>query len=109
LPYDDGYEDRYARADTRRAIGDCVVRGIGVAGIGIRSSTEPHVLEDVWSDASFRVIGHSDDIRRHLHALSQGALSMTRSNGRRRDLLTEQHHAQLRSHTARHSATNTYI
>lgn len=41
LPYDDGYEDRYARAEARQAIKEAVLHGIGVAGIGIRSSTEP--------------------------------------------------------------------
>jgi nitric oxide reductase NorD protein len=108
LPYDDGYEDRYARADARQAIQEAVRRGIGVAGIGIRSSTEPEVLEDVWSDASFRVIGQSEDIRRHLRGLLINALSATRSNGRRRELLTEEHHAHLRSHAARRGAMNTY-
>jgi nitric oxide reductase NorD protein len=109
LPYDDGYEDRYARADARQAIQEAVRRGIGVAGIGIRSSTEPDVLEDVWSDASFRVIGQSGDIRGDLRGLLLNALTATRSNGRRRELLTEEHHAHLRSHTARRSAMNTYV
>ncbi len=109
LPYDDGYEDRYARADARQAIKEAARRGIGVAGIGIRSSTEPQVLEDIWSDASFRVIGQSEDIRRHLRGLLINALSATRSNGRRRELLTEEHHAHLRSHAARRGAMNTYI
>jgi nitric oxide reductase NorD protein len=110
LPYDDGYEDRYARADARQAINEAVLQGIGVAGIGIRSSTEPEVLEDVWSDASFRVIGQSGDIQRHLRGLLVNALSATRSNGRRRELVTEEHHGYLRSlHAARRSATNTYV
>jgi Mg-chelatase subunit ChlD len=109
LPYDDGYEDRYARADARQAIREAVLRGIGVAGIGIRSSTEPEVLEDVWSDASFRVIGQSGDIQRHLRGLLLNALSVTRSNGRRRELLSEEHHAHLRSHVGRRSAMNTYV
>jgi nitric oxide reductase NorD protein len=109
LPYDDGYEDRYARADARQAIQEAVLRGIGVAGIGIRSSTEPDVLEDVWSDASFRVIGQCDDIQRHLRGLLLNALSVTRSNGRRRELLSEEHHGYLRSlHAARRNAMNTY-
>jgi nitric oxide reductase activation protein len=109
LPYDDGYEDRYARADARQAIKEAVLQGIGVAGIGIRSSTEPEVLEDVWSDASFRVIGQCDDIRRHLRGLLLNALSATRSNGRRRELLSEEHHGYLRSlHAGRRSAMNTY-
>jgi nitric oxide reductase NorD protein len=109
LPYDDGYEDRYARADARQAIKEAVLQGIGVAGIGIRSSTEPEVLEDVWSDASFRVIGQSGEIQRHLRGLLLNALSATRSNGRRRELLSEEHHGYLRSlHAARRSAINTY-
>ncbi|WAJ43418.1 VWA domain-containing protein [Mycobacterium sp. Aquia_216] len=109
LPYDDGYEDRYARADARQAIQEAVLQGIGVAGIGIRSSTEPEVLEDVWSDASFRVIGQCGDIQRHLRGLLLNALSVTRSNGRRRELLSEEHHGYLRSlHAARRSAMNTY-
>ena len=109
LPYDDGYEDRYARADARQAIKEAVLQGIGVAGIGIRSSTEPEVLEDVWSDASFRVIGQSGDIQRHLRGLLLNALSVTRSNGRRRELLSEEHHGYLRSlHAARRGAMNTY-
>ena len=109
LPYDEGYEDRYARADARQAINEAVLQGIGVAGIGIRSSTEPEVLEDVWSDASFRVIGQCGDIQRHLRGLLLNALSMTRSNGRRRELLSEEHHEYLRSlHAARRTAMNTY-
>jgi nitric oxide reductase NorD protein len=109
LPYDDGYEDRYARADARQAIKEAQLQGIGVAGIGIRSSTEPEVLEDVWSDASFRVVGQSGDIQRHLRGLLLNALSVTRSNGRRRELLTEEHHGYLRSlHAARRNVMNTY-
>jgi nitric oxide reductase NorD protein len=110
LPYDDGYEDRYARADARQAIKEAVLQGIGVAGIGIRSSTEPEVLEDVWSEASFRVIGQCGDIQRHLRGLLLNALSVTRSNGRRRELLSEEHHGYLRSLQAgRRSAMNTYV
>ena len=99
-----------ARADARQAIKEAVLQGIGVAGIGIRSSTEPEVLEDVWSEASFRVIGQCGDIQRHLRGLLLNALSVTRSNGRRRELLSEEHHGYLRSlHAARRSAMNTYV
>jgi hypothetical protein len=110
LPYDDGYEDRYARADARQAIQEAMLRGIGVVGVGIRSSTEPEVLEDVWSDAAFRVIGQSEDIQRHLRELLLSSLSGLRSNGRRRELLTEQHHMHLRSlHATRRRAMNSYV
>jgi nitric oxide reductase NorD protein len=110
LPYDDGYEDRYARADARQAINEAMRRGIGVVGVGIRSSTEPEVLEDVWSDASFRVIDESRDVERHLRGLLLNALTMTRSNGRRRELSTEEHHMHLRSlNAAGRSKLNSYI
>lgn len=110
LPYDDGYEDRYARGDARQAINEAMRRGIGVVGVGIRSSTEPEVLEDVWSDASFRVIDESRDVERHLRGLVLNALTMTRSNGRRRELSTEEHHMHLRSlNGLRRSKLNSYV
>src|ERR1700758_350248 len=61
LPYDDGYEDRYARADVRQAITEAMQRGIGVVGIGIRSSTDPHVLQDSWSEAPVREAGSAGE------------------------------------------------
>jgi nitric oxide reductase activation protein len=110
LPYDDGYEDRYARADAHQAIQETMRRGIGVVGLGIRSSTEPEVLEEVWSDAPFRVVGESRDVQRHLRALLLTALSVTRSNGRRRDLVTEEHHRHLRSLNATtRNKLNSYV
>jgi nitric oxide reductase NorD protein len=110
FPYDDGYEDRYARADAHQAIHETVRRGIGVVGVGIRSSTEPEVLEEVWSDATFRVIDESRDVQRHLRALLLNALSATRSNGRRRDFITEEHHRHLRSLNAtRATKLNSYV
>jgi nitric oxide reductase NorD protein len=109
LPYDDGYEDRYARADAHQAIHETMRRGIGVVGLGIRSSTEPEVLEEIWSNATFRVIGESREAQRHLRALVVNALSVTRSNGRRRDVVTEEHHRHLRSVNAtRGTKLNSY-
>jgi nitric oxide reductase NorD protein len=110
FPYDDGYEDRYARADAHQAIQETMRRGIGVVGVGIRSSTEPEVLEEVWSAATFRVIGESRDVQHHLRALLLNALSVTRSNGRRRDFITEEHHRHLRSLNAtRGTKLNSYV
>jgi nitric oxide reductase NorD protein len=109
LPYDDGYEDRYARADVRQAIMEAMQRGIGVVGIGIRSSTDPEVLQDSWSEAPFRVIGSSGDVQRHLRGLLLSALAITRGNGRRRELLTEEQHRQVRSmYASRCGKLNSY-
>jgi nitric oxide reductase NorD protein len=110
LPYDDGYEGAYARADARQAIHEATRRGIGVVGLGIRSSTEPDVLEDVWSAASFRVIGGSRDAHRHLRGLLVNALAVTRSNGRHRVLVSEDDHMHLQSlHITKHVKVNTYL
>jgi hypothetical protein len=110
LPYDDGYEDRYARADARQAIEEAVDRGIGVVGLGIRSSTEPEVLEDVWSSAPFRVVDDVTDVRRHIRGLLNGALDATRSNGRRRMPHSEREHRLMRSvSTAAASRRNSYV
>ena len=110
LPYDDGYQDRYARADVRQAITEAMQRGIGVVGIGIRSSTDPEVLQDSWSEAPFRVIGDSRDVHRHLRGLLLNALAITRGNGRRRELLTDEQHRQVRSmYASRCGKLNSYV
>jgi nitric oxide reductase activation protein len=110
LPYDDGYEDRYARSDARQAIEAATHRGIGVVGLGIRSSTEPQVLEEVWSIAPFRVVDDVSDVQRHIRGLLRGALSATRSNGRRRDVQTAEHQMRLRVATvAAASKRNSYV
>jgi nitric oxide reductase NorD protein len=110
LPYDDGYEDRYARADVRQAITEAMQRGIGVVGIGIRSSTDPDVLQDSWSEAPFRVIGSSGEVQRHLRGLLLNALAITRGNGRRREVLTEELHQHMRSvYAIRCGKLNSYV
>jgi nitric oxide reductase activation protein len=43
LPYEGGYENAYARADTRRAIREAVWPGVGVVGLAIMSSVDPEV------------------------------------------------------------------
>ncbi|BDX33451.1 hypothetical protein TUM20985_39980 [Mycobacterium antarcticum] len=109
LPYDDGYENTYARADTRQAIQEAVLAGIGVVGLAIRSSTEPEVHEEIWSDVPFRVIADSDDARRHLRPLLLDALKMTRSNGRRRDLATAGNRAEIQNWMAKGRKSNSYV
>jgi nitric oxide reductase NorD protein len=110
LPYDDGYEDRYARADVRQAITEAMQRGLGVVGIGIRSSTAPEVLQDSWSEAPFRVVGDGREVQRHLRGLLLNALAITRSNGRRREVSSEEQHRQMRSALAsRCGKLNSYV
>jgi nitric oxide reductase NorD protein len=78
-------------------------------GMGIRSSTDPEVLQDSWSQTPFRVVGNSRDVHRHLRGLLLNALAITRGNGRRRELLTDQQHSQLRSmYASRCGKLNSY-
>jgi nitric oxide reductase NorD protein len=110
LPYDDGYEESYARADSHRAIRETIDSGIGVVGLAIRSSTEPAVVEEIWSQAPFRVIGDTRDARRHLRPMLLDAIRMTRSNGRRRDLATTEHRRNLQTlMSVRRSTQNSYV
>ncbi|MCV6981622.1 VWA domain-containing protein [Mycolicibacterium pulveris] len=109
LPYDDGYEDRYARADARQAIEEAIDRGIGVVGLGIRSSTEPEVLQEVWSVAPFRVVDDLTDVTRHVRGLLGAALAVTRSNGRRREVQTVGHRELRRAVSAAASRRNSYV
>ncbi len=50
LPYDDGYEQRYAQEDCRRALREAVIAGVGCACVSVRSATEPEVIERVWGN-----------------------------------------------------------
>ncbi len=109
LPYDDGYENRYARTDTRRAIAEAVLSGVGVVGLAIRSSVEPEVHEQIWSQVPFRVVADIDDARKYLRPMFLEALSMTRSNGRPRELLSAGVQAAHRSWTARGRRLNSYV
>lgn len=110
LPYDDGYEDRYARADTRQAIEEAMRRGIGVVGLGVRSSTPPAILEEIWSEATFRVIGHAGEARALLRPMLGDALKLTRSNGRRRTLSAAADHRNLQHFRRAHRASrNSYV
>jgi hypothetical protein len=110
LPYDDGYQDSYARADSHRAIRETIQRGVGVVGVAIRSSTEPDVVEEIWSDAPFRVVADAGDARRYVRPMLVDALRMTRSNGRRRELATAEHYQYMQSlFAAKRTTTNSYV
>lgn len=109
LPYEDGYENAYARADTRCAIQEAVWSGIGVVGLAIRSSVDPEVHRDIWSEVPFRVVQDVDDARKYVRSLFLEALSMTRANGRRRDASALGDHGELQRWMARGRKLNSYV
>ncbi|MGB3353050.1 MAG: VWA domain-containing protein [Mycobacterium sp.] len=52
FPYDDGYEGRYAEADSRRALEELRVDGVGCLCMSIGAATEADALERVFGSAS---------------------------------------------------------
>jgi nitric oxide reductase NorD protein len=50
LPYDDGYEHKYAQEDCHRALEEAVMDGVGCACVSVRSTTEPEILQHVWGN-----------------------------------------------------------
>jgi Mg-chelatase subunit ChlD len=74
LPYEDGYEHRYAQEDSRRALGEAVARGIGCACVSVRASTEQDVLERVWGDVPHRRLEDASALARHVQPLFRDAM-----------------------------------
>jgi nitric oxide reductase NorD protein len=62
LPYDDGYEDRYAREDSRKAISEAVAAGVGCACISVKTATDEHVLDRVWGHVPHLLIDEPGDL-----------------------------------------------
>ncbi|HEX6390494.1 MAG TPA: hypothetical protein VFZ89_13620 [Solirubrobacteraceae bacterium] len=74
LPYDDGYEHRYAQEDSRRALDEAVRAGVACACVSVRSGTDPEVLERVWGNVPHRALERPSDLARHATPLFRGAL-----------------------------------
>ena len=52
FPYDDGYEARYAEADSRKALEELRADGVGCLCLSIGAATEADALERVFGSAS---------------------------------------------------------
>jgi hypothetical protein len=74
LPYDDGYEGRYAQEDSRRALQEAVTKGVGCACISVRSSTKPDVIERVWGHMSHRLLEDPSELAAHVRLLFRDAM-----------------------------------
>lgn len=74
LPYDDGYEHRYAQADCRRALEEAVIAGVGCACVSVSTSTEIEILERVWGHVPYEALDKPDDLARCVIPLFRGAL-----------------------------------
>jgi nitric oxide reductase NorD protein len=74
LPYEDGYEHRYAQEDSRRALHEAVASGVGCACLSVRSSTEQEILERVWGDVPHRRLEDASELQRHVRPLFRDAM-----------------------------------
>lgn len=80
LPYEQGYEERYAQEDTRRALSEAVARGVGCACVSLRATTDERVVERVWGHVAHRRLQDADELAAHVqplfrHALKEAAAS----------------------------------
>lgn len=75
FPYDNGYEHRYARQDARSALTEALGRGVGCAGLVLRSSTDDEVVRDVWESASCRRLDSLAELPDVVDSLLNRALS----------------------------------
>jgi nitric oxide reductase activation protein len=82
LPYDDGYEHRYAHEDTRRALAEAVADGVGCACIAMRSTTHADVLDRVWGHVAHCHLDHPHELARHVRPLLRRALGDARAHRR---------------------------
>jgi nitric oxide reductase NorD protein len=74
VPYEDGYEHRYAQEDTRLALRETVNRGIGCACVSVRASTEPEILARVWGEVPHRRLPDASALERHVQPLFRDAM-----------------------------------
>lgn len=72
LPYDDGYEHRYAQEDCRHALEEAVVAGVACACVSVRSATE--IMENVWGNVPHRSLERTSELAAHVTPLFRGAL-----------------------------------
>jgi nitric oxide reductase activation protein len=81
VPYENGYERRYAAQDTRRALRESVKRGIGCACVSVRAATEEDVLQQVWGDVPHRRLPDAAALERHVQPLFRDALRAAAATG----------------------------
>jgi nitric oxide reductase NorD protein len=83
LPYDDGYEHRYAQEDSRRALREAVLAGVGCACVSVRSATEQDIIERVWGHVPYRRLERPSELASHVAPLFRQALREAAASRRR--------------------------
>lgn len=87
LPYDDGYEGRYAEDDTSVALTEAVERGIGCVCLSVASGVEDDVVARTWGHVAHRRLEAPTEIAAHVGPLFRDALRRAGASGRTRSSL----------------------
>jgi len=82
LPYEDGYEHRYAQEDSRRALQEAVAQGVGCACVSVRSSTDTAVLQAVWGEVAHVSLDDAASLAQHIRPLFGEALKAAAASRR---------------------------
>jgi hypothetical protein len=74
FPYDDGYEDRYAEHDTRRALDEAIARGVGCVCLSVGTPVEDAALGRVWGNACHLRLTTARELSRQIGPLIRSSL-----------------------------------
>ncbi|WP_427925112.1 nitric oxide reductase activation protein NorD [Streptomyces sp. cg40] len=88
LPYDHGYEDHYAREDSRTALREALLAGVGCVSLGIRSSVDPRTVEHVWSEVTHLQLENAGELTRTIRPVLAEALRLAGARRRPHRLAT---------------------
>jgi nitric oxide reductase NorD protein len=62
FPYENGYTGGYAEHDSRKALSEAVIRGIGCVCLSVGSTTDRAVVARVWGGVPYRGLNDSSEL-----------------------------------------------
>lgn len=83
LPYDDGYEARYAREDSRVALREALAAGVGCVSIGVGTSLEAQVVEEVWGEVTHLHLAGPEELDHEVREAFGSALRLATARRRK--------------------------
>lgn len=83
LPYDDGYEDRYAREDSRVALQEALAAGVGCVSIGVGTSLETQVVDEVWGEVTHLHLAGPEELETQVREAFGSALRLATARRRK--------------------------
>jgi nitric oxide reductase activation protein len=81
LPFDEGYEDRYAREDSRAALREALLAGVGCVSVGVGTSRESEV-DDVWNEVTHLHLNDGAELDRQVREVFGASLRLATARRR---------------------------